>query len=234
MGWSRTDLHETSKYGVRNKQFVLGTVILGILAVLISVCLFSLRRRFEQNQQDISFTIMALLPSLGQHILDGMDVEGVTQELQSYSRSSGRPTEHHPQSEGGMPSSLELRSDNGHDARSEVSSLSMVSGPEYPSSSQMAGSSHSWVDQFSAGQSSTEHSQAPSTTDSDSHHDEDSPKHNHGPELSDSIVTSTDSSALSYEESTKVCILFVYHLLLPVAAAKKPLWCHSQNSTVMC
>ncbi|TCD60706.1 peroxin [Steccherinum ochraceum] len=178
----------------------------------------NLRRRFEQNQQDISFTIMALLPSLGQHILDGMDVEGVTQELQSYSRSSGRPTEHQPHSDGSMSSSLELQSDSGHDARSEVSSMSMISRPE-DSSSQMAGSSHSWVDQFSAGRSSAEHSQTASTADSDSHQDGDSPKPNHGPELSDSIVTSTDSSAMSYEESTKDI-----PAVIPTIKTKAELW----------
>lgn len=147
---------------------------------------------------------MALLPSLGQHILEGMDVEGVTQELQSYSKSSQR-TYDQPPSESSMTSSLELRSDNGHDARSEISSMSMISGPEDASSSHMAGSSHSWVDPFQAGQSSGEHSQAASTTGSDSHRNGDSPRSNKGAELSDSIITSTDSSALSYEESNKVC-----------------------------
>ena len=163
----------------------------------------SLRRRFEQNQQDISFTIMALLPSLGQHILDGMDVEGVTQELQSHSKTSQRHPE--PQAGSSMSSSLEIRSDNGHDARSEISSLSMISGPEDVSSSHMAGSSHSWVDRFSTGRSSGEHSQAPSTTGSESHRGGDSPKSNKGVELSDSMITSTDSSAMSYEDSIKVC-----------------------------
>lgn len=82
--------------------------------------------------------------------------------------------------------------------------MSMISGPEDASSSQMAGSSHSWVDQFNTGQSSGEHSQAPSTADSDSHRNGDSPRSNKGAELSDSTITSTDSSALSYEDSTKV------------------------------
>ncbi|THH26408.1 hypothetical protein EUX98_g7781 [Antrodiella citrinella] len=162
----------------------------------------NLRRRFEQNSQDISFTIMALLPTLGQHILDGMDVEGVTQELQSYSKSSQRVVDP-PPSESSMSSSLELRSDNGHDARSEISSMSMISGPEDPSSSHMASSSNSWVDQFPAAPSSGGHSQAPSSSGSDSHHNAGSPPTNKPPDLSDSILTSTDSSAMSYEESTK-------------------------------
>lgn len=163
----------------------------------------SLRRRFEQNQQDISFTIMALLPSLGQHILEGMDVEGITQELQSYSRSNQRGSEHQL-SHSSMSSSFELRSDNGHDARSEVSSMSIISGPEEALSSHMAGSSNSWVDQINSGQPSGERSQAQSTSGSESHRSGDSPRMNKGIDLSDSMITSTDSSAISYEDSTKV------------------------------
>lgn len=48
----------------------------------------SLRRRFVQNQEDISYTIMALLPTVGEQILEELNVEGVTHELQSKSRTS--------------------------------------------------------------------------------------------------------------------------------------------------
>ena len=47
----------------------------------------SLRRRFLQTQDDISFTILALLPTLSEQILSEMDVEALTNELQSLSRS---------------------------------------------------------------------------------------------------------------------------------------------------
>ena len=43
----------------------------------------NLRRRFEQNQQDATFTIMALLPSLFIYVLEKYPVEKITQELQA-------------------------------------------------------------------------------------------------------------------------------------------------------
>lgn len=43
----------------------------------------NLRRRFEQNQQDASFTIMALLPGLAADILEKYPVEKITKELQA-------------------------------------------------------------------------------------------------------------------------------------------------------
>jgi peroxin-3 len=43
----------------------------------------NLKRRFEQNQQDATFTIMALLPSMSGQILEKYPVERITQELQA-------------------------------------------------------------------------------------------------------------------------------------------------------
>lgn len=43
----------------------------------------NLRRRFEQNQQDATFTIMALLPGLSQDVLEKYQVENITKELQA-------------------------------------------------------------------------------------------------------------------------------------------------------
>jgi hypothetical protein len=44
--------------------------------------LSSLKRRFAQNQEDCSFTILALLPTLGDQLFSHMDVEGLTAKLQ--------------------------------------------------------------------------------------------------------------------------------------------------------
>ncbi|KEI42393.1 uncharacterized protein L969DRAFT_91840 [Mixia osmundae IAM 14324] len=41
----------------------------------------NLRRRFQQNQEDCSFTVLALLPTLGNQILESMDVESLTHTL---------------------------------------------------------------------------------------------------------------------------------------------------------
>ncbi|KAF9558985.1 hypothetical protein CPC08DRAFT_691571 [Agrocybe pediades] len=47
-----------------------------------------LRTRFLQTQEDTSYTILALLPTLAEQILETMDVDAITRELQSRSRSA--------------------------------------------------------------------------------------------------------------------------------------------------
>ncbi|KAL1969004.1 hypothetical protein VTN77DRAFT_838 [Rasamsonia byssochlamydoides] len=42
----------------------------------------NLRRRFEQNQADCTFTVLALLPTAAENILEALPVEDLTQELQ--------------------------------------------------------------------------------------------------------------------------------------------------------
>ncbi|KAK2064250.1 peroxin-3 [Colletotrichum caudatum] len=42
----------------------------------------SLRRRFEQNQEDCTFTVLALLPSATTNILEAMNTESITYEIQ--------------------------------------------------------------------------------------------------------------------------------------------------------
>ncbi|KAF7436157.1 peroxin [Pleurotus ostreatus] len=47
----------------------------------------NLRRRFYQNQEHVSFTVMALISTLSEQVVEGMDVESVTGELQAMSKS---------------------------------------------------------------------------------------------------------------------------------------------------
>lgn len=177
----------------------------------------SLRRRFMQNQQDISFTIMALLPTLGEHILTGMDVEGVTQELQSQSRASKAatplPASEQP-SNSSITSSVEVLPQPEQDARSENDYASIISGPtqdDATSTSDLAASSQSWVDHFSSMQSSQHVSEAgpshgtSSSSASGSLPNPDSPKSNLGTDLSDSVITT--SSAISYGDANLVSTL---------------------------
>lgn len=42
----------------------------------------SLKRRFEQNQEDCSYTVLALLPTAADSVIDDLPVEKLTQELQ--------------------------------------------------------------------------------------------------------------------------------------------------------
>ena len=48
----------------------------------------SMRNRFQQNMEDISFTIMKYMPLLSENILNEMDVEALTAELQTLSRTA--------------------------------------------------------------------------------------------------------------------------------------------------
>jgi len=103
-----------------------------------------LRRWFDNNQQNVSFTIMALLPTVGEHIIEGMDVEGLTNELQEKSRASrvarnsglisqeSQPPKHAP---------------TDTDARSDMGSSTISSVPEVGTT--LGDSTQSWVDGFS-------------------------------------------------------------------------------------
>merc|ERR1711977_440937 len=42
----------------------------------------NLRRRFEQNQEDCTYTILALLPTATTNILEAMPTESITYEIQ--------------------------------------------------------------------------------------------------------------------------------------------------------
>ena len=42
----------------------------------------SLRRRFEQNQQDCTYTVLAILPTATENILEALPVEALVAELQ--------------------------------------------------------------------------------------------------------------------------------------------------------
>jgi peroxin-3 len=41
-----------------------------------------LRRRFEQNQEDCTFTVLALLPTATANIIEAMNTENITYEIQ--------------------------------------------------------------------------------------------------------------------------------------------------------
>jgi len=116
----------------------------------------SMRKRFQQNMQDISFTIMTYMPLLSKNILDEMDVEALTAELQSLSRTAEirrssqaaarqeqtvpplPPPPHHQVSAGpdSLGSSVELVRSS--DAQSETSSASFLSVSPRPEVTQLA------------------------------------------------------------------------------------------------
>ncbi|OCB90533.1 hypothetical protein A7U60_g2267 [Sanghuangporus baumii] len=85
----------------------------------------NLRRRFQQNQEDVIFTVMTHLRTLEKAVMEGMDVESVTQELQSRSRLSRAATANArahspnpPPSESSLSSSVELGNPSSNSASS--------------------------------------------------------------------------------------------------------------------
>jgi peroxin-3 len=48
----------------------------------------SLRRRFEQNQEDCTFTVLALLPTATTNILEAMNTEKITYDIQQMKSTS--------------------------------------------------------------------------------------------------------------------------------------------------
>ncbi|KAI0030153.1 Peroxin-3 [Vararia minispora EC-137] len=115
----------------------------------------SLRKRFKQNLDDISFTIMAHLPILMHNVLTDMNVEALTAELQSLSKAArDRPApELQPPMQGhnsprtpSLASSVELVHEGAHDARSDSGSASILSySVQDDASSRLAESQLSWV-----------------------------------------------------------------------------------------
>ncbi|TFK61618.1 hypothetical protein BDN72DRAFT_903955 [Pluteus cervinus] len=99
-----------------------------------------LKRRFQQNQDDISFTILAVLPTMAEQILDEMNVEAITQEIQRLSKErnaarqiqqrllqpSGLQSPPHPHRfDPSLSSSVDLINDQ--DARSDTHSVRSLS-----------------------------------------------------------------------------------------------------------
>ncbi|GBE89878.1 hypothetical protein SCP_1702040 [Sparassis crispa] len=167
----------------------------------------NLRKRFTQNQEDAAFTVMTLLPTLAHHVLTGMDVEGVTQELQALSRPPRVPHPERnllPPPKSSLASSVELL----QDGRSEDGSVSISGVSSIPGDSafsDLSVSSSSWVDQFSSVQSSHA-SREPSLSIPNPPVSEhalriNSPTLNGGAELSDSVTTTSSASSAAQATS---------------------------------
>jgi peroxin-3 len=144
---------------------------------------------------------MALIPTLAEQILEDMDVESLTNELQSLSRPS-RPQSHvqHPgsQSESGASSASDAHSDAGS------VSMSSYSGFDGETSSNMAASTSSWVDRLST----TSSHRSPSEQLQQPHDFLASA----GNQLSDSITTASSSLSYNPVASSHVSILYPQRL----------------------
>ncbi|KIJ16588.1 hypothetical protein PAXINDRAFT_168654 [Paxillus involutus ATCC 200175] len=136
----------------------------------------SLRRRFQTTHDDVCFTIMALIPTLASQILEDMDVEALTNELQSISRASRSRSRLPPHTQDRSQSVASSVTDAHSDAGSV--SLSSYSGSAHDADRGPSSALGSWVEHMST---------------SDGHRAPYNFLASTGAELSDSI-TSTSSS----------------------------------------
>lgn len=112
----------------------------------------SLRRRFQSTHDDVCFTIMALIPTLASQVLEDMDVEALTNELQSISRASRSRTLHPSQNQQRSQSVSDLSSVS--DVHSDAGSVSFssYSGSGFDGDRASA-TSGSWIEHMSASES---------------------------------------------------------------------------------
>jgi peroxin-3 len=84
----------------------------------------SLKRRFDQTQENVSWTVSTHIATLADQILEQMDVDGLTRELQLRSRNrktTCQPASHPERPPSSLASSVDVVQD--HDTRSEAPSL---------------------------------------------------------------------------------------------------------------
>lgn len=161
----------------------------------------NLRRRFQQNQQDCTYTILALVPTLGDKILEEMDVESITLKLQMQSKAAKSRIQSMSPPSDANTSNLSLNTDQPSITSSVELSMPSPIPVSEPSHSHPE-STRSWVEQFTSAHSSS----APSET-GHSQHDglpvPGSPTSSSGAHLSDSVTSAslmsvTDSENVSY------------------------------------
>lgn len=58
--------------------------------------LSSVKRRFEQNQQDCNFTVLSLIPSLGENLFGLLNVEALTVQLQQLAAAATKSAQTAP------------------------------------------------------------------------------------------------------------------------------------------
>ncbi|MCJ1247217.1 peroxin [Trapelia coarctata] len=77
-------------FGVLGVGYIAGQYVLGKISearermTADRIARENLRRRFHQNQEDCTFTVLALLPTAAENILEALPVENITHELQQH------------------------------------------------------------------------------------------------------------------------------------------------------
>lgn len=146
---------------------------------------------------------MKMLPNLGRNVMEGMDIETLTAELQELTQASKRAKELQALPAPKPPSptpSVQGTPGSDSDVRSENGSVSVVSYPgqdDGATSSDLEASTTSWVENMSSDQGSQHlHSPEPSSSGNEPELSQDSlPGSNTPTDLSESIIS---SSSVSY------------------------------------
>ncbi|KAH7883130.1 Peroxin-3-domain-containing protein [Phlebopus sp. FC_14] len=108
----------------------------------------SLRKRFQSTHDDACFTVMALIPTLATQILEDMDVEALTNELQSMSRNPRPRASLSPHAQLSSRSQSDAGSMSDAHSDSGSISLSSYSGSAYDGD-RASTASGSWIEQMS-------------------------------------------------------------------------------------
>lgn len=156
----------------------------------------SINRRFTRNESDINFTIMKLLPTLNEQILNGMNVEAITSELQEMVRRKKAAEEAATIEQEASPEPS-ISSTSPADTRSESGSVSVISSgqDDVTTTSELGASMSSWVDNMSTGQASQSHEPSTSTSAHDTQRNSSPESSNVGTDLSESFIS---TSSVSY------------------------------------
>lgn len=118
----------------------------------------TLKRRFAQTQEDVSYMILALIPDLAEQIIEGMDIEALTRELQARSRvRQGRLIERPPSSVASSIDVVHNVDQELQETRSDAGSVVVVDEGQRD----MATSMTSWIEASSSSIVVTESSSSP-------------------------------------------------------------------------
>ncbi|KAF8509650.1 Peroxin-3 [Hysterangium stoloniferum] len=152
----------------------------------------NLRRRFQQNQQDCTYTILTLLPTLGERILEEMDVESITLTLQLQSKAAKARLQGLASSDINT-SSISLNTEQPSVTSSIELSMPIPARHDAAASYSRAGeNAQGWVEQFTAESVGSSASDADHAA-HDAQHVPGSPSSSSGAHLSDSVTSASVS-----------------------------------------
>ncbi|KAK2466578.1 hypothetical protein APHAL10511_001440 [Amanita phalloides] len=151
-----------------------------------------LKKRFQSTQEDVSYTVLALLPTLADQIMHGMDVESLTHQLQNISKPRPQQQQQQPRQPSARSTSLPSSvvnlnlADGTSEAGSTASTADALSGLS------------SWVVESAASEAHQNLSESVITAETSS-----SAGGGNDTRLSDSVISVASDSSTSSSSRTK-------------------------------